>query len=50
MALEYVRHPQKVSMCHLKVISIHFLEPKIKPKYLNFHENRQNSPTHSENP
>ena len=50
MALEYVRHPRKVSMCHLKVIPIHFQEPEIGPGNLQFHENHEKSLTHSENP
>ena len=39
ISLEPVRHPQKVSMCHLKVIPIHFLEPKIGPKNFKNHQN-----------
>ena len=31
ISLEPVRHPQKVSMCHLNIIPIHFLEPEIGP-------------------
>ena len=32
ISLEPVRRSRKVSMCHLKVIPIHFLEPKNQPK------------------
>ena len=43
ISLEPVRHPQKVSMCHLKVIPIHFLEPKIRPLNQKFHLNCSSS-------
>ena len=47
---EPMKRPQKVGMCHLKIIPIHFLEPEIGPKKLKNWQNRQNLVTHSENP
>ena len=46
LSLESVRRPQKVSMCNLKVIPIHFLEPKIGPKNQKFTKTvKMNLPT-----